>query len=369
MSKQCRWGILSTAGIARKNWQAIHDAGNAVVTAVTSRSVAVAQQFIDGCQAEVPFPQQPTALGSYDELIQRTDVDAIYLPLPTGMRKEWALRAARAGKHLLVEKPIGVHSAEVEEMIAECAKSNVQFMDGTMFMHHPRLAQMQQSIQRGDIGEIRHITAQFSFHGGDEFARTNIRTDGDLEPMGALGDVGWYCVRMILWAMGFQEPHTVTARVFSTMQNAKAQRSVPAEMSAELLFAGGASAQFHCSFVAQHCQLVKISGTQGYLTLQDFVLPFTGEAQRYEVLKSEFRAAGCRFDMMPHRYAYPQDTPATNAPGSQESRMMQCFSTLALSGKPDPYWPDIALKTQRVLDACMSSASTLTERVTEQNER
>jgi predicted dehydrogenase len=266
------------------------------------------------------------------------------------------LRAARAGKHVLVEKPIGVTAGEVEEMISVCAENRVQFMDGTMFMHHPRLAEMRRCIDRGDIGQIRHISAQFSFHGGEEFARTNIRTDGDLEPMGALGDVGWYCVRLILWAMGFEEPHTVSGRCFSQMQSDKAQRPVPAEMSGELLFSGGASAQFHCSFVAQHCQLIKISGTRGYLTLQDFVLPFTGEEQRFEVLNSEFAARGCRFDMHPHRSPAVFDVPPTNAAGSQEARMIECFSKLALSGQPDAFWPEIAVKTQRVLDACMRSA-------------
>jgi predicted dehydrogenase len=351
----CRWGILSTAGIARKNWQAIRDSGAAIVTAVASRSIASAHKFVDECQAQVPFAKAPAALGSYDELIAHKDVDALYIPLPTGLRKEWVLKAARAGKHVLVEKPIGVSAADVEEMIRVCAENHVQFMDGTMFMHHPRLEAMQRSIQQGDIGQIRHISAQFSFHGGEEFACTNIRTDGDLEPMGALGDVGWYCARLILWAMDYEEPHTVTARSFSQMRRDGAQRGVPAEMSAELLFSGGASAQFHCSFVAQHCQLIKISGTKGYITLSDFVLPFTGETQRFDVLNSAFVAEGCRFDMHPHRSSHSFDAPPTNAPGSQESRMIQTFSKLALSGQPDPFWPEIALKTQRVLDACFAS--------------
>jgi predicted dehydrogenase len=352
----CRWGILSTAGIARKNWQAIRDSGVATVTAVASRSVESAQRFVNECQAEVPFATKPAALGSYEELLLRADVDAVYIPLPTGMRAEWVLRAARAGKHVLVEKPTANSAAEVEQMTQACAEAGVQFMDGTMFMHHPRLAAMREAIQRGDIGEVRHVSAQFSFHGGEEFARTNIRTDGSLEPMGALGDVGWYCARLILCAMNYEEPHTITARCFSTMQNAQAQRAVPAEMSAELLFSGGASAQFHCSFVAQHCQLIKVSGTRGYLTFQDFVLPFTGEQQRLDVMNSAFVAEGCRFDMHPHRSTQSFEVPPTNASGSQEARMIECFSKLVLSGKTDPFWPEVALKTQRVLDACMKAA-------------
>ena len=96
-----RWGILGTAGIARKNWRAIYDSGNSIVTAVASRDVARSRKFIDECQAQNPFHPSPLALGSYEALIASPQVDAVYLPLPTGLRKEWVLRAAAAGKHVL----------------------------------------------------------------------------------------------------------------------------------------------------------------------------------------------------------------------------------------------------------------------------
>ena len=99
MSEQdtCRWGILSTAGIARKNWEAIRHCDNATVAAVASRSVEKAQAFIDECQAQVPFPTAPKAIGSYDELLASDEIDAVYIPLPTGLRKEWVIKAAQAG--------------------------------------------------------------------------------------------------------------------------------------------------------------------------------------------------------------------------------------------------------------------------------
>ena len=135
----CRWGILSTANIARKNWLAIRNSGNAVVTVVGSRKIEKSQQFINDCQASAPFSQMPEACGSYDELLKRDDVDAVYIPLPTGVRKEWVIKAANAGKHVLCEKPVGVSAADVVEMLAACKKNNVQFMDGVMFMHSQRL--------------------------------------------------------------------------------------------------------------------------------------------------------------------------------------------------------------------------------------
>ena len=102
--------------IARKNWRAIRNTGNAVVAAVASRDRAKAAQFIAECQAEVPFEALPEACGSYEELLARSDVDAVYVPLPTGLRKEWVLRAADAGKHVLCEKPCGVSAADVRDI-------------------------------------------------------------------------------------------------------------------------------------------------------------------------------------------------------------------------------------------------------------
>ena len=90
----CRWGLLSTAAIARKNWKAIRLSGNGRVSAVASRSAGRAQAFIDECAGEVPPTQAVAAVGSYDELIAREDVDAVYIPLPTGMRKEWVIACA-----------------------------------------------------------------------------------------------------------------------------------------------------------------------------------------------------------------------------------------------------------------------------------
>ena len=133
-----RWGIIGTAEIARKNWQAIRLSGNGVVAAVASREVARARSFIDDCQARVPFPAPPRAYGSYRELLEDPGIDAVYLPLPTGLRKDWVIEAAEAGKHVVCEKPCAVSLADLQEMTAACERHRVQFMDGVMFAHSAR---------------------------------------------------------------------------------------------------------------------------------------------------------------------------------------------------------------------------------------
>ena len=140
--KPLRIGFLSTAGIGRKNWKAIYHSGNCVISAVASRDIHKSQEFIRACQALHPFEAPPVALGSYEALVSSPEVDAVYIPLPTGLRKEWVLRAAAAGKHVLCEKPCAVSSADLEEMVSACAQHRRQFMDGVMFMHSPRLTQI-----------------------------------------------------------------------------------------------------------------------------------------------------------------------------------------------------------------------------------
>src|SRR5262245_26055842 len=177
MARQfCRFGILGTANIARKNWDAIRNSGNATLVAVGSRNRQRAAQFITECQASAPFAQAPQAM-DYEQLIASREIDAIYLPLPTGIRKEWVLRAAAAGKHVLCEKPCACTAREVAEILDACRASGVQFMDGVMFMHSSRLAGMRQTLDDGSsIGDIRRIMSQFSFLGSDEFFLKNIRT-------------------------------------------------------------------------------------------------------------------------------------------------------------------------------------------------
>ncbi len=115
------------------------------------------------------------------------------------------MKAAAAGKRIQCEKPCAPTAPEVQEIIDACKKHNVQFMDGVMFMHSARLPKMREALDDGtSVGNIKRITSQFSFYGGEEFHKANIRVSRALEPLGALGDLGWYNIRFTLWAMKYQ---------------------------------------------------------------------------------------------------------------------------------------------------------------------
>ncbi|MEO0445050.1 MAG: Gfo/Idh/MocA family oxidoreductase [Verrucomicrobiota bacterium] len=355
---KCRWGILSTAGIARKNWEAIFHAPNAELVAVASRDEAKAQAFIDECQREVRFPSSPMALGGYDLLLAREDIDAVYIPLPTGMRKDWVIQAAKAGKHVLCEKPCAVTYEDLKEMTEACRKAGVQFMDGVMFMHSARLPAMREALWEDGkgIGELRRIQSHFSFCAPDDFLQENIRVSSNLEPHGCLGDLGWYTIRMTLWALEYEEPVEVRARFLQQFGRGDSPEPVPLELSAELTFRNGVTAGFFNSFRTQNQQQVTFSGSEGYLHLSDFVLPFYDSELSFERTRSDFEVNGCQFNMARGRRKDTIAEYSNNHPAAQETRLFACFSELVLEGKVDPHWPDIALKTQRVMDACYASA-------------
>jgi predicted dehydrogenase len=355
MPSTCRWGILGTANIARKNWRAIHNAGNATLSAVASRDVAKARQFIAECQRDVPFSSAPAACGGYDELLKRSDVDAVYIPLPTGIRREWVVKAAQAGKHVLCEKPCGTNSADVRAMLDACRASRVQFMDGVMFMHSARLPLLRKVLDDGEsVGVLRRIASHFCFQATGDFMAKNIRVSHDLEPLGTLGDLGWYNLRFSLWVMKYQMPERASGRILHEQGSGK--KPVPVEFSGELFFGGGVSASFYCSFRTENQQWADISGTKGSIALDDFVLPFYGAEAAFEVNQPFFRASGCFFHMESHPRRYAVREYSEGAPGAQEVNMIRNFSALATSGKLDPTWGDTALQTQTVLDACLQSA-------------
>jgi len=349
-----RFGFLSTANIGRKNWKAIFNSGNCVVSAVASRDVKKSIDYIDDCQRKAAFETKPAAFGNYEKLLASPNVDAVYIPLPTGLRKEWVIRAAQAGKHVICEKPCAVSTRDLEEMISACRKNRVQFMDGVMFMHNRRLEQIRAVLDEGTvIGPVKRITSHFSFPGAEDFLRANIRANRTLEPAGCLGDLGWYCLRFALWAMNWQMPNRVDGKIIS--RAAGDPSGVPVEFSGELFFDGGVSSGFYCSFVAANQQTVTITGVKGLLNVQDFVNTFRGEPA-FETVNMEFHNDGCNSFAKPVSHKYPFTESGDNPATSQESNMFRNFANQIFSGHLNDDWPMWALKTQKVLDACLKAA-------------
>lgn len=350
MSK-LRIGFLSTAGIGRKNWKAIQHSGKCVVSAVASRDLARSRAYIADGQRAFPFPKEPLALGSYEELLASPEVDAIYVPVPTLLRHKLVIQAAKAGKHVICEKPCAANVAELKAMQAACRKYWVQFMDGVMFMHNPRMARLRKVLDDGkSVGPVRRIASAFTFFPNEKFFRTNIRADGGLEPAGSLGDLGWYCIRFALWTLNWELPETVVGRILTESETLPGRKSAPTEFAATLLYRDGVTVDFYASFRAANEQWVMVGGQNGWLRVPDFVHSFNTYESAFEV--------NGKFVTVPGKTKCPAgaDPAEMGHATAQDTQMWRNFADQVASGQLNEEWPMWSLKTQLVLDACMESA-------------
>ncbi|MCM2374072.1 Gfo/Idh/MocA family protein [Aporhodopirellula aestuarii] len=361
-SKVVRWGFIGAAQIARKNWKAVRMSGNGVVAAVASRDAARAEAFIHDCSMEVPpvvigkdgeaTLARPVAFGDYQALLDRDDVDAVYVALPTAVRKQWVIAAAKAGKHVLCEKPMAVHADDAEEMIAACRDNGVEFMDGVMFDHSARLPSVKEVFADAQrFGKMRRIQTHFSFCADDSFESGNIRASAELEPHGCLGDLGWYCIRFSLGAANDELPIAVSGRAVSVYDDG----SVPSEFQGELKFKNDLTAGFFCSFRCVNQQTATVTGDRGYLTIDDFVLPFVDAESKWQLHSHELQVDNCRWNFGRHTTYGAVAEHASGEADSQEVRMIRSFGDAILNGKSNDRARDIAIKTQRVLDGLRRS--------------
>ena len=143
-----RWGILSTADIARKKViPGLLKAERCEVVAIASRDAAQARLVAD----ELGIP---TAHGSYEALLADPDVDAVYIPLPNHLHAEWTIAAARAGKHILCEKPLTLTAADAERVVDACAAEGVRLMEAFMYRLHPSWVAVREIVASGRIGRL-----------------------------------------------------------------------------------------------------------------------------------------------------------------------------------------------------------------------
>ena len=151
-------------------------------------------------------------------------------------------------------------------------------------------------------------------------------------------------------------PERVTGRILGQHGRSDSGQPVPIEFSGELFFPGDVSAAFYCSFRTENQQWATVSGTNGYLHVQDFVLPFFGSEAAYAVNAPVFQVTGCDFNMENRTQRFASHEYSNGTANAQETNMIRTFSRIATSGQLEPNWGDNALRTQQVLDACLQSA-------------
>jgi D-xylose 1-dehydrogenase (NADP+, D-xylono-1,5-lactone-forming) len=250
-----RWGILGCARITRRGLiPGIRESNSGSLVALASRNGETAKEWCE----EFGVPQ---AFSSYEELIASPDVDAVYIPLPNELHKQWVFSAADAGKHILCEKPLALNAGEAEEMAAHCAAKDVVLMEAFMWRHQPRTAAIEKLVKDGTIGTLRLIRASFSFPIDLDDWRLDPARGG-----GALWDVGCYGVSTARLFAG-EEPEQIQAqaRFYKT--------GVDLSLTASLRFPSGVLAQVDCSFEQAFRCAYELVGTRGTIGVPEAYLP------------------------------------------------------------------------------------------------
>ena len=323
--KKLRWGILSTAKIGLKTViPAIQQSGNGVVTAIASRDLQAAREAAQSLGI-------PNSFGSYQALLESSTIDAVYNPLPNNMHKEWSIRAAEQGKHILCEKPFALNTTEVDEMIASAQQHRVLLMEAFMYRFHPQMARVQELIAGGAIGKMQVIRSAFGFLLEDY---ANIRLNRALGG-GAVMDVGCYCVNVSRLVAGAEPVQVQAAAVIG--------RSQVDEMLAGILrFPNDVIAHFDSSFRTDYREWLVIQGSEGRLELER---PFRSHA------------VGGVGKITLHRKDNTEEV-FTTEPVNQYQVMAEHFADAVLNGKPLRYPPELDRGNMRVIDALYESART-----------
>lgn len=318
--KKVRWGIISTANIGvAKVIPGIMKSAHSEVVAIASRTLSTAES----AARELGIPR---AYGSYEAMLADPDIDAVYNPLPNHLHVPLTVAAARAGKHVLCEKPIALTAADAESL-RQCPPDRL-VTEAFMVRHHPQWLRAREIVRSGEIGEVRAVRAVFSYFLEDA---ANVRNRADIGGGGIL-DIGCYAVtgaRFLLDA----EPRRIVALVdrdprFKTDRLA----SVIAD------FDGGRQLSFVCSTQAVAHQSIEVIGTNKRL---EIVIPFNPLPDVPTALLVD---DGATLDAS---LARREVIPACD----QYTEQAEAFAVAVLGGEKLPFGVEDAIQNMRILDA------------------
>jgi predicted dehydrogenase len=324
MMKKVSWGVLSTAKIGmEKVTPALQRSQWCDVRAIASRSLSGAQD----AAARLGIPQ---AYGSYEELLADPGIEAIYNPLPNDLHVPLTLAAARAGKHVLCEKPMALNANEAAQLREVADK--VHIMEAFMVRFHPQWLRTRELVRSGALGELRTVQSFFSYFNRDSTNIRNIASTGG----GALFDIGCYPIvagRFLFDA----EPVRVMA-----LAEMDPDFGVDRTFSALLDFGGGRRLDFTVSTQSNPYQRVHAVGTKARVEIE---IPFNapqGEATRIFVDDGTVLGGGGA-------------AVETFAPCDQYSLEGDAFSMAIRGETPLPYGVEDAILNMRVIDALFTS--------------
>jgi predicted dehydrogenase len=251
MGRQVRWGVLGAARIAlEKVLPAMRGAAGCTLLAIASRDVEKARRAAQALGI-------PRAYGSYEELLDDPELDAVYNPLPNHLHVPWSIRALERGKHVLCEKPIALSSAEALSLRQARDRSGLLVEEAFMVRTHPQWQRARELVRGGRIGALRAVSMHFSYTNLDP---ENVRNKADIGG-GALMDIGCYPITLSRFLFG-EEPARVAAQL-----ERDPMFQTDRLTSALLAFPSG-QATFVCSTQLVPHQRLQALGTKGRIEVQ-----------------------------------------------------------------------------------------------------
>jgi predicted dehydrogenase len=330
MIERLRWGILGTGNIARQFADGVlKSAQRCRLTAVGSRSSESATAFAQ--------PREIRSVhGSYEALLADPNVEAIYNSLPNSMHHEWTIRALRAGKHVLCEKPFALTRTEAEAMFAEARKAGRVLVEAFMYRSHPLTHAMIDAVRGGEIGELKLVRTSFCYK--TSRVDGNVRFDRKLGG-GGLMDVGCYCINFSRMLAG-EEPTEIHASAHMH------ERGVDDLLVATLKFRSGVVASFTCGMCVHADNTAYVCGTDGFIEIPiPWKPPVTGA--QYTLARSTppkmDLAAGAQ-------QRPPRETRTIDAGKELYALEADDFAAAVLDGKPPALTEADTLGNMAVLD-------------------
>ena len=329
-ARKIRWGILSTANIGLgKVTPAIMKSPLSEVVAVASRDVAKAEAYI----GKLGLTGKARAIGSYEELFAAADIDAIYNPLPNHLHVPMTLAAAKAGKHVLCEKPIALTAKEAEQL--RDLPKDIVFYEAFMVRYHPQWHRAREIARSGELGELRAVRGVFTYYLTDP---TNVRNQADIGG-GGIYDIGCYPVTGARFLFDAEPKRAVS--LIDRDPEMKTDRLA----SVLLDFGGGRQASFTVSTQSVGHQSLELIGTKGRVEL---LIPFNAPEDKATALLVDngFSPDGhlSRREILP--------------PCDQYTEQANAFCRAILDNKPLEWGVEDSIKSMKVLDAIFASEKT-----------
>jgi len=326
-ARKVRWGILSTANIGlKKVTPAIMKSPLSEVVAVASRDIARAEAYI----AELGLGGRARAHGSYEALFADPEIDAIYNPLPNHLHVPMTLAAARAGKHVLCEKPIALNAREAEQL--RQLPPGIVFYEAFMVRFHPQWLRAREIARSGELGELRAVRGVFTYYLTDP---ANVRNQADIGG-GGIYDIGCYPVTGSRFLFESEPLRAVSLVDRDPVMKTDRLASVLLD------FGGGRQASFVASTQSVGHQSLELIGTRGRVEL---VIPFNAPADTATALLVD---PGYSPDgHLSRREIIP--------PCDQYTEQANAFCRAVLGEAPLPWGVEDAISNMRVLDAIFAS--------------